>query len=106
MTALPQTPAELLRLSARLQLGNGAEVSGLGGVSGMSDVEWDCLLAIAAAHGMRPLLYRFLSGANGFIAIPDRVTLKLQEFTRQNLRKNLRMTGELILCSGCLPTRE
>jgi len=97
MTALPQTPAELLRLSARLQLGNGAEVSGLGGVSGMSDVEWDCLLAIAAAHGMRPLLYRFLSGANGFIAIPDRVTLKLQEFTRQNLRKNLRMTGELIL---------
>jgi hypothetical protein len=52
---------------------------------------------MAAAHGMRPLLYRYLSGSNGFVWIPERVTSVLQEFTRQNLRKNLRMTGELIL---------
>ena len=100
MTALHQTPATLLRLSARLHSENGAGVSGVSGVSSVGSVssgDWDRLLAMAAAHGMRPLLYRFLRGACGFIAIPDHVTSILQEFTQQNLRKNLRMTGELIL---------
>src|SRR5262245_8623753 len=94
MTALPQTPAALLRQCARLHSDTGAGVCGSIRAPG---AEWDGLMALAAAHGMRPLLYRFLSGTNGFVAIPDDVTSILQEFTRQNLRKNLRLTGELIL---------
>jgi hypothetical protein len=77
----------------------------------------DRLLAMAAAHGMRPLLYRFLSGAEDVRQtsvcrrLPDaadsgvgdklkfvgQVRSILQEFTRQNLKHNMRMTGELIL---------
>jgi Uncharacterised nucleotidyltransferase len=94
MTALPQTPSALLRLSARFQSDNGAGMSGVSGVNGM---DWECLLATAAAHGMRPILYHFLRGANSSIETPDHVASILQEFAQQNLRKNLRMTGELIL---------
>src|SRR5262249_27396386 len=42
------------------------------------------------------LLHRFLI-ASGFAEIPDHVIATLQEFTRRNLRKNLGMTGEMIL---------
>ncbi|HKQ78115.1 MAG TPA: nucleotidyltransferase family protein [Blastocatellia bacterium] len=97
MTAFPQSLAALLRLAARLQADNGNGVSDVNGARVVSSAEWDCLLSLAAEHGMRPLLYRLLSGSAGFISIPDHVTSMLQAFMRQNLRKNLRMTGELIL---------
>jgi len=103
MTAPAQTPAALLRLSARLRSDNEVDVC--------AAPDWDRLLAMAAAHGMRPLLYRFLSGAeNRWDRLPTcptdfrflsgaenrRATAILREFTQQNLKKNLRMTGELI----------
>jgi len=101
MTSSAQTPASLLLISARLQFDNGSGVNARNVGVGVSDAwretsVWDEALAIAATHGMRPLLYRFLS-ASGVAAIPDYVTAALQEFTQQNLKKNLRMTGELIL---------
>ncbi|MGH9832655.1 MAG: nucleotidyltransferase domain-containing protein [Blastocatellia bacterium] len=57
---------------------------------------WDSLLALAALHGMRPLLYRHLSVVFAAI-VPSLKLAELQEFVRQNLLKNLRMTGELIV---------
>jgi hypothetical protein len=58
--------------------------------------EWDRLLAMAAAHGMRPLLHRFISGVAGN-TFPDRLTSALHEFTQRNLRNNLVKTGELLV---------
>lgn len=60
---------------------------------------WDRLLAMAAAHGMRPLLYRFLEGQTLVCPQPEQAKAcsTLQEFTQLNLRKNLRMTGELVV---------
>jgi putative nucleotidyltransferase-like protein len=59
---------------------------------------------MADAHGMRLLLYRFLSRAEGNVGrnlvrptFPDHVTSVLQEFTQRNLRKNLLVTGELVI---------
>jgi hypothetical protein len=60
-----------------------------------SESDWDKLLAMAAAHGVRPMLYRFLT-ASGNSAIPDRVIATLQVFTQHNLNRNLGLTGELI----------
>src|SRR5262249_13013602 len=101
MIASIQSPATLLLTSARLMSDNGANVSVLSGAGASfaqwrDASDWDKGLAMAAAHGMRPLLYPFLNDS-AIAAIPDRVIATLQEFTRQNLRKNLGMTGELIL---------
>ncbi len=57
---------------------------------------WDDLLAMAALHGMRPLLYRYLSAVYAAI-VPPPILARLREFTRRNLRENLQMTGELIV---------
>src|SRR5262245_1532054 len=69
MSAIAPTPAALLRLSARLALDDGASVTEEA-ESEMAEIcadherqdaaAEDRLLAMAAAHGMRPLLYRFL----------------------------------------------
>jgi hypothetical protein len=60
---------------------------------------WDRLLAMAAEHGMRPLLYRFLVRQTSICQSRKQAKLcsTLQEFTQRNLRKNLRMTGELVV---------
>jgi hypothetical protein len=94
MNAPAHIPVTLLFASARLASDNGIGMD----VAGIVEEEsvWDRLLAMSASHGMRPLLYRFLSGVNGN-AFPDHVTSVLQEFTQRNLRKNLRMTGELVV---------
>ena len=126
ISAIAPTPAALLRLSARLALDGGAGAAGgaeaekgrIWQGDGRQDIAaGDRLLAVAAMHGMRPLLYRFLSGAEDVRqtsvcrGLPDaadygagdklkfvgHVTSILQEFTRQNLKKNMQMTGELIL---------
>jgi len=127
MSAIPQTPAALLRLSARLALDDGASVAEdveaelaeiWRGHERQEAVSGDRLLAMAAAHGMRPLLHRFLlrnrnalgaylgaqaslpaagKDARAPTAFPDQLTSILQEFTRENLRKNMMMTGDLIL---------
>lgn len=157
MKACDQFPVQLLRAAARLASDNEADLGVIG--SWQTWAAWDEVLATAAAHGMRPLLYRFFrscptscqlvegfvsrplqeattsrherdisptpansmslpfpeatisqqlagqpssrvslfqSGA-AFAAIPDYVIAALQEFTQQNLRKNLRLTGELIV---------
>ena len=91
MTPLPQTFTALLNFSARLESENRVAVSK------MSASEWDSLLSLAATHRMRPLLNRFLNGSKGLIPVPDHITSALQEFAQYNLRKNLRMTGELII---------
>jgi len=121
MTAPAQTPAELLRLSALLRSDNRISAEAVEMVEEGREwfvdrrqdrAVWDCLLAMAEAHGMRPLLYRFLSSAEGNVGrtlvcpqpgqtkvrptFPDYVTAMLREFTQQNLKKNLRMSGELI----------
>lgn len=94
MIAAAQSPAALLLASARLAFNNEAGMD----VQGVVEKEsaWDRSLAMAAAHGMRPLLYRFLGGVDGKI-FPDYVTSALKEFTRRNLRRNLRMTGEMVI---------
>jgi Uncharacterised nucleotidyltransferase len=96
MTALFHTSAELLYRSARRRSNQLTGGIVPGDASQLSETEWDCLLAMAASHGMRPLLYRFLSKSEGFIAVPGYIKSKLQDFTKQNLRRNLLMTGELI----------
>ena len=108
MSAIAPTHAALLRLSARLALDDGAEVAVEAeaekaeiwmGDERQDVAAADCLLAMAAAHGMRPLLYRFLVGQTSVYPQQGqtKVCSTLQEFTRQNLRKNMHMTGELIL---------
>jgi hypothetical protein len=126
VSAIAPNPAALLRLSARLALDDGTCVTRE--AESEREKVWlgderhgvaarNYLLEMAAAHGMRPLLYRFLCGAEdvrqtsvcrGFPESDDygvgdklkfvgHLTSILQEFTRQNLRKNMRMTGEMIL---------
>jgi hypothetical protein len=83
-------------------------------IAGMIDEEreWGRLLEMAAAHGMRPLLYRFLTRIEGNVGLnlvrstfPNHVTSVLQEFTQRNLRRNLRMTGELVILLRLLAER-
>jgi len=101
MIAPAQAPIALIFASARLVSDNGAGSS----AAVMVDEErvwltdWNRLLVMAAAHGMRPLLCRFLVGQTLVCPQPEqtKVCSTLQEFTRRNLRKNLRMTGELII---------
>jgi hypothetical protein len=56
----------------------------------------DRVFAMAAAHGMRPMLYRALKDLGGD-EITARMRDTLQPFVQENLRENLRKTGELIL---------
>jgi hypothetical protein len=100
MTAPAQIPATLLINSARSVFDNRISAN----VAGMFDEEWGRLLEMAAAHGMRPLLYRFLICVEGNVGrnlvnptFPDHMTSALQEFTQRNLGRNLRMTGELVI---------
>jgi hypothetical protein len=94
MTAHAQSPSALLITSARLAFDNDAGVDIARKVG--EEREWGRLLAMAAAHGMRPLLYRFLRDVDGN-TFPDQVASALQGFTQQNLRNNLRKTGELVI---------
>jgi putative nucleotidyltransferase-like protein len=101
MIVLAQAPIALVLASARLVSDTGAGPS----AEVMVEEErvwltdWNRLLVMAAAHGMRPLLCRFLVGQTVVCPQPEQTKAcsKLQEFTQRNLRKNLRMTGELII---------
>ncbi len=98
---LAPTPAELLRLSARFAFEGGESAAGAEeagpwpGGERLIATAGDRLLEMAAAHAMRPLLYRFLE--RNKLSSATKVYSTLRDFTRQNLRENMRMTGELIL---------
>jgi hypothetical protein len=109
-------PATLLLAAARPESDNGivecvefrsrAEASGsefeAGNAQALPEFEWqdesawDGLLAMAAQHGMRPLLYRHLRAVYTATVPPPKLA-RLREFVRQNLRENMRMTGELMV---------
>jgi hypothetical protein len=101
MIATAQTPAGLILASARLVSDNGAGLSAAVIVEEerLWLIDWNRLLLTAAEHGMRPLLCRFLVGQTLVCPQPEQTKFcsTLQEFTQRNLRKNLRMTGELII---------
>ncbi|HEX5081935.1 MAG TPA: nucleotidyltransferase family protein [Blastocatellia bacterium] len=97
MTAPDQIHASVLFASARLAFDDEVDAD----LAGILEDQRECgrLLAKAEAHGMRPLLYRFLIGQNSICRDQERTKIcsTLQEFTQWNLRKNLRMTGELVV---------
>jgi len=101
MIAPAQAPIALVLASARLVSDNGAGPSAAVMVEEERVwlTDWNRLLSMAAAHGMRPLLCRFLVGQTLVCPQPEqtKVCSTLHEFTQRNLRKNLRMTGELII---------
>lgn len=101
MRAPLSPPASLLLAAARPESDNGiSECAGnaqaLSKFEWQNESVWDGLLAVAAQHGMRPLLYRHLSAVYA-AKIPPPKLARLREFVRQNLRENLRMTGELVV---------
>jgi hypothetical protein len=110
------SPEQFLLVVARYASDNGIGVDSIDGMraevneaeSGSNELErvligtrtwcesdWDKVLDLAAAHGMRSMLHRVLA-ATGNSAIPDHVIATLHAFIQLNLKRNLRKTGELI----------
>jgi hypothetical protein len=58
-------------------------------------IDWNLVLAQAARHRVRPLLFAKLSGASAG-SIPPDVLTQLKDFTAANARRNLFLIGELL----------
>jgi hypothetical protein len=74
-------------------------------LSEWKESDWNELLGMAASHGMRPLLCHYLSDVCAE-AVPRQLLEGLHEFTQWNLRKNLWMTGEMVLLLKLFAERE
>jgi Uncharacterised nucleotidyltransferase len=68
-------------------------------------IDWGKLLALAAQHGVRPLLLRSLT-AVCWDAVPPSVRLELEGFCTSNAHKNLFLAGELLRLLGRFHQKE
>jgi len=59
------------------------------------ELNWEYLLRKASEHGMMPLLYRHLD-ATAPEAVPKVILYRLRDHFRENTRRNLFLTGELL----------
>jgi hypothetical protein len=58
-------------------------------------IDWRVLLALAARHCVRPLLFKILHSAC-WDAVPKNIQLELTNFNKTNVQRNLLFTGELL----------
>ena len=85
--------AELLLLCARLALRPAERERILQLLE--SDLDWACLLELAARHGLRPLLYRHLN-ALAPAAVPKAIFVELWSGYERACRRNQAMAQELL----------
>jgi hypothetical protein len=65
------------------------------GLTGLSPKDWDDLLDYASMQRIAPLLWHRLKQKNLHPCLPDTAVARLQEATRRNTMKNLRLNGEM-----------